>query len=192
MPQSSPKPDIWVLTIAVVLLVAGLALGGLLLVISLLTIPVLGLGYVLLRPARLGALAKSASAPPRDGADSLWADTESALRLLDCYPPMGGVADEALRLGTVGRRRVEQGRRNPAEPTSVQTRHLLCLAGDALQAFVNAGEPEIERAGVRGLLGEVAQTLEQNRCSNEAEQTLRIRLQVLQRELGQIVKKDQP
>lgn len=194
MSQRSHNLDVWMLTTVVVLVVAGFALGGMLLRISLLAVPVMGLGYLLLRPALLksstGAEDEAPTAVPRDDSDPLWVDAENALRVFDGYPVGGGLADQVIRLARAGRRAVERGRKAPAEPGSVQARHLLCLAGDALQAYLDAGEPEREQASLRDLLSEVAHTLENNRCSSEAEEQMRIRLRVLQRELGQTANKD--
>ncbi|TGG90671.1 hypothetical protein E4656_18300 [Natronospirillum operosum] len=178
------KLDTWVLSAVIVLQIAGLTIDSLFVVIGLLV----GLGYLLLRPSlaqRAAGGDKASDSPPPDAATSLWNDTERALRELDRYPADGVLASESLRLGQVGRRAVERGRSVPADPANAQVRHLLCLAGDALRAFVNAGEPDSELASLRALLDEVAQTLDNNPCSAAAEEQMRIRLRVLQKELEQ-------
>lgn len=184
-PDRWQKLDTWMLCAVIVLKIGGLSIDSLLLAIGFL----LGLGYLLFRPLLVRSAAndrdKATTSQPLQSAAPLWSDTENALRELDRYPKDGVLAKETLRLGQAGRRAVERARHAPAEPASAQVRHLLCLAGDALEAFVNAGEPESDLTTLCALLDEVAHTLDNQPCSVAAEEQMRIRLRVLKQELGQ-------
>lgn len=182
--------DIPALALALVLVISGWALNGLLAALGVLT----GLGYLLLRPVLLRHSAVAADGRQhrlQQETDPLWADTEVALRVLDQGSEGDDLEAVLERLARAGRRAVERGRRAPAEPSSQQARHLLCLAGDTLQTYLQAGEPATEQAALYDLFEELADTLEHQSVSSAAEEQLPIRLRVLQRELGSTVNKDQ-
>ena len=183
--------DMQVGAVAVVVAVAGLSLGGL---------PALaGLGlaaagsaayFTWLRP-------ESDSGKPskttRQANDVLWADTEKALRLLDRYPADGELIESVTRLGRLGRRAVEKGRRHPADISAAQTRHVLCLAAETLAAYMETSPERRRNRGQRmqQLLDEAAESLARQADSNTDGDQLCIHLRVLEQELKSTQSKGQ-
>jgi hypothetical protein len=178
--------DISILAAIVLLLVSAMALGGSMFRLAFAAACITGVGYLAVRPALLSKRRRRVEAATEDTEDTdpLWRDTEAALAVFDRYPVGGSLADTVLRTARLAREAVEAARQAPAEQASAQVRHLVCLAGDALKAYVDAGEPEDSRSELASLLNEVANALSSGHREASAEDALRLRLKVLKNEIG--------
>lgn len=146
------------------------------------TILVVGGGVAIwwFRPLLVRRLASEEHADASTTNETLWQDTENALRELEAHVD----DDECVaRLAAVGRRAVEYGRRNPAEPVAERARGLLCTAAETLAAARGPISAD-HRQRLLEQCGHAANELESALAHANNDRALRVRLRVMERELA--------
>lgn len=138
-----------------------------------------------LRSSPKPTVARAAGLSDRNADDVLWADAETALRLLDRYPCDGELVDSVVRLARLGRRAVERGRRMPAGPEAGRVRHVLCLSAETLSAYTRNDRDHRRRRQdrLRRLLDEAADSIARAAEPEAEDKALCVRLHVLEQEL---------
>lgn len=122
---------------------------------------------------------------PTPADDVLWADAEKALANLERLAEEGEFREDIIRLAQAGRRAVGRARQAPADPAAVQTRHTLCVVGDALAAYVRADPARraITAERVHDLLRRSTHALQEYAEQLVTDEDLCVHLRVLEQEL---------